>query len=269
MVLIFTLMTLFDAVGQTGTWPFSSNYVYFGANELNQGLVGTYAVLQEKTIGVTYVNYPIETRFRIGNEDKMILTTSGKFGIGTQTPSTLLSLGQYVNSKLFSLYDNSVDWYGFGIQDTQMRLQVPSDARFSFFGGDSNEIFTVKGDGRVGVGIVAPVYKFHVKSADLQHVIQTDGSGNNRAIMAFGDASGALKGSVGLFGADGSIRIGDADDYRIVVKQGGNVGIGTTSPDQKLTVNGTIHATEVKVTSAVPGPDYVFENHTIFSPSVK
>ncbi|MEJ0055107.1 MAG: hypothetical protein WDN75_05300 [Bacteroidota bacterium] len=46
----------------------------------------------------------------------------------------------------------------------------------------------------------------------------------------------------------------------LVIKGGsGFVGIGTTSPDQRLTVNGTIHATEVKVTSAVPGPDYVFE----------
>jgi hypothetical protein len=39
----------------------------------------------------------------------------------------------------------------------------------------------------------------------------------------------------------------------------GNVGIGTTTPDQKLTVNGTIHSKEVKVDLAVPAPDYVFE----------
>ena len=39
----------------------------------------------------------------------------------------------------------------------------------------------------------------------------------------------------------------------------GNVGIGTTTPDKKLTVNGTIHAKEVLVDLNVPGPDYVFE----------
>jgi hypothetical protein len=40
----------------------------------------------------------------------------------------------------------------------------------------------------------------------------------------------------------------------------GNVGIGTTNPTQKLTVNGTVYSTEVKVdVSAGTGPDYVFE----------
>ena len=39
----------------------------------------------------------------------------------------------------------------------------------------------------------------------------------------------------------------------------GNVGIGTTNPDSKLTVKGDIHAEEVRVDLSVPGPDYVFE----------
>jgi len=39
----------------------------------------------------------------------------------------------------------------------------------------------------------------------------------------------------------------------------GDVGIGTNDPDAKLTVNGNIHAEEVKVDLNVPGPDYVFK----------
>jgi hypothetical protein len=40
----------------------------------------------------------------------------------------------------------------------------------------------------------------------------------------------------------------------------GNVGIGTTTPDAKLAVKGSIHTQEVKVDlQGAVAPDYVFE----------
>lgn len=46
--------------------------------------------------------------------------------------------------------------------------------------------------------------------------------------------------------------------YNFTVENG-NVGIGTSVPDAKLTVKGHIHTEEVRVDLSVPGPDYVFE----------
>ena len=46
---------------------------------------------------------------------------------------------------------------------------------------------------------------------------------------------------------------------RMKITGNGNVGIGTTSPDAKLTVKGDIHAEQVKVDLDVPAPDYVFK----------
>lgn len=45
---------------------------------------------------------------------------------------------------------------------------------------------------------------------------------------------------------------------KLTVIQNGNVGIGTTTPDKKLTVNGEIHAKEIIVDLNIPHPDYVF-----------
>ncbi|WP_422858983.1 hypothetical protein ACOKFD_16865 [Flagellimonas sp. S174] len=49
------------------------------------------------------------------------------------------------------------------------------------------------------------------------------------------------------------------DAPKMYIGHTGKVGIGTTSPDSKLTVKGNIHAEEVKVDLSVPGPDYVFK----------
>ncbi|MCV9387445.1 hypothetical protein [Reichenbachiella ulvae] len=44
----------------------------------------------------------------------------------------------------------------------------------------------------------------------------------------------------------------------MIIQRSGKVGIGTTTPDELLTVNGTIHSSEVRVDLDVPAPDYVF-----------
>ncbi|WDF61878.1 tail fiber protein [Flavobacterium sp. KACC 22758] len=58
--------------------------------------------------------------------------------------------------------------------------------------------------------------------------------------------------------SNGLLRISGIGDHYI---QNGRIGIGTISPDEKLTVKGKIHAQEVRVDMLGPlVPDYVFES---------
>ncbi|WP_271768875.1 tail fiber protein [Aquimarina algiphila] len=56
----------------------------------------------------------------------------------------------------------------------------------------------------------------------------------------------------------GGIKFFTERALRLTIAKSGNVGIGTKTPDSKLTVKGKIHAEEVKVDLSVLAPDYVF-----------
>ena len=80
---------------------------------------------------------------------------------------------------------------------------------------------------------------------------------DNAMIAQFLDASGYYSLGIGLIrnttAAEPTTRI-------MTFRHNGSVGIGTDEPgSHKLAVNGSINATEIKVTASIPGPDYVFE----------
>jgi len=84
-------------------------------------------------------------------------------------------------------------------------------------------------------------------------------TGANDSGIIFGNIAGAVTSGFVIAphqGATSGLRI----------DQNGKVGIGVMNPDAPLAVNGQIHATEVKVTTTVPGPDYVFEPTYHLSP---
>lgn len=63
-----------------GPWPRNADYVFFGSDELDQYQDGNYALLQSANDGRTYLNSPLDIRFRINNQEQMVLT-NGRLGI--------------------------------------------------------------------------------------------------------------------------------------------------------------------------------------------
>jgi len=169
-----------------------------------------------------------------------ILYTSWISGIGDFTEINVV--GKYVNNASVRLIENGN--VGIGVDNPDSKLTVAGNIHAM---GDQN----IAGS----VGISTSVLTSPLTVGEF-HGVKLSVGGTTWAsnkILYTGWISG----------------IGDFTEINVVGKyannasirliENGNVGIGTTKPDSKLTVAGNIHAQEVKVTVNA-GADFVFEN---------
>lgn len=124
-------------------------------------------------------------------------------------------------------------------------------------------------DGNIGIGTTTPTTKFHVEAESGTSVGLSLGDAKNEGkYLLFRNNIGGTN-EIRSYGLNLEIETRNTQDILfnnnngatnlMTIKGTGNIGVGTTSPDAKLTVKGVIHAEEVKVDLNVPGPDYVFE----------
>ena len=112
------------------------------------------------------MRFGIESKKGNGYKELMRITKDGNIGVGELKPGAKLSFGKHYANTTLALWEDSdtKKRYGFGIQSLQLRIHVDSpDARFSFLNGEEgSEIFTIKGNGNVGIGTKDPTRKLSV-----------------------------------------------------------------------------------------------------------
>jgi len=135
---------------EIGAWPASTDYTYFGNQNLNHGDAGNYALLQGQH-GATLLNAGggNKIHFRINNVDKMVLNGNGNLGVGITDPGSRLSVGG--GEVTFTRYDNTTHFHHGGNGDHYLRS-----------GRAAGQVILQDTGGRVGIGTSSPNAKLAV-----------------------------------------------------------------------------------------------------------
>ena len=201
----------------------------------------------------------------------MVVIENGNVGIGTTNPGEKLQ----IDNGLFVVGDSSVseqlvlgfDYLGgeLGIykKDTDELIAGMYENNYVYGYDPYNPYLFITGsNGNVGIGTTNPSAKLQVTGTS-GYVVKT--SGDIALTTYTGDTKiGMANNSLQLLSPLGNVEIGDTefdgngtsiqvDDANSKVVIAGNVGIGTTSPGEKLEVNGNVKADTLIATDLTDG----------------
>ena len=195
--------------------------------------------------------------------------TNGNVGIGTTNPGAKLQVGTGSGATVDTAYQIVAD--GSAISGIQILSGATQSGRLVFGDSGNNDIGIIKYDhsdnslqtivnaaermritstGNVGINTTNPLSILHVVSREI-------GTGANKGIR-IENYNGTKDYSIrtGVSGSENtSLAFYDetAGANRMVIASGGNVGIGTTSPSEKLEVDGNVQAETLIATDLTDG----------------
>lgn len=245
----------------------SAHSSYGGIRFYNQGYSNTNLNPYDSTIGATLV----------------MALTNGNVGVGTAFPAQRLevngqirslpssasrgsyfgtdNVGAYVGNNVY--VTPNVGWYN---DSTALASSFiyQSGGQLDFYtraagaaAGTGNSVFTIAQSGAVGIGTTSPAQRLHVLNGAIRADLGSPGasgiftgSGSNLHLVHDGTADVRFLNSSG----GGYIFMNSANTAGFfAITGGGNVGIGTTSPQQKLHVAGNTRLNNLDVITSIGG----------------
>jgi len=171
--------------------------------------------------------------------------TNNRVGIGTTSPDTKLHVNsgttntvatfESTDSTLVIPFIDSVGSTQIRSIDGEFAIRTGGDAGSS---GGTTEHFRIDSSGNVGIGTTSPQDRLHVNSGSSNEVARFESSDSTAYLSIIDSSTSNSLHGIGAVGDDLTFYGNNAERMRI--DSSGNVGIGTSSPTQKLQVNGAV-----------------------------
>jgi hypothetical protein len=237
-----------------------------GTNRFSIRAESTYGTIDN---GSNTLNYNANNHlFLVGFSEKMRIANNGNVGIGTTDPTYLLDVNEDDNVLAFRVtgggggapmasFVRDVGSTGSSVninaQGNFPQIQFANTGNTFSIGGDTagnfkisdntsigtNDRITIDNTGNVGIGTTSPEGKLHIGGiSDIVSglVLEASDTGDNR-VIDFQNTAGALRLGLEYDNANINLNLVDRNRNKLVTfREGGNVGIGTDSPDSKLHV---------------------------------
>lgn len=172
----------------------------------------------------------------VSGTTKVTIDTGGNVGIGITSPAQKL----HVDGSIRVGDTNDVVYADkfFAVSNANLHIGANNGYDTVFFNGPNDERMRITSTGNVGIGTTSPAYKL-----DVDGEVRV---GDNQKLKLWDDPFGAIITPLDAHLALTTTRTQDniyfdpGNSTKMVIEGGGNVGIGTTSPGQKLHVAGNV-----------------------------
>ena len=208
--------------------------------------IGDYALTSGFNVAGEY-GYVQSTKIGSYFTDIALNPNGGNVGIGTSSPDEKLEVYQG-NIKLGT--DSNTTSKLIFERSAANRAEIYVNNLYHLqFDVAGSERMRIDSSGNVGIGTSSPDSSLHVEKTGTAASITVTTDTNRDANVYFGDTSSSSQGRIQYSNASDSMALHTNGSERMRIDSSGNLLVGTTSGSDKITVNGTVSATNFNTTS--------------------